>query len=105
MTDTLPDTLTSASTPTPTPAPAPDYSPIEFQLKLEEWRRKAREGTLTVDEMREAVLFMRAGRVHAAAATAKKAAASAAAGTSSPRTLKAKAAAVDSDALLGSLGI
>lgn len=86
-------------------APAPDYSPVEFQMKLEEWRGKAREGTLTVDEMREAVLFMRAGRVHAAATKAKRASTVAAAGTSSPRTLKAKAAAVDSDALLGSLGI
>ena len=104
MTDTLSDTPTSAGAPTPTPAP--DYSPVEFQLKLEEWRGKAREGTLTVDEMREAVLFMRAGRVHAAATKAKRASTAAAAGTSSsPRTLKAKAAAVDSDALLGSLGI
>ena len=103
MTDLLPDITTSAGA-----APAPDYSPVEFQMKLEEWRGKAREGTLTVDEMREAVLFMRAGRVHAAATKAKRAstAAAAAAGTSSsPRTLKAKAAAVDSDALLGSLGI
>lgn len=101
MTDLLPDIPTSAGAPT---APAPDYSPVEFQLKLEEWRGKAREGTLTVDEMREAVLFMRAGRVHAAATKAKRASTTAA-GTSSPRTLKAKAAAVDSDALLGSLGI
>ena len=104
MTDLLPDIPTSASALTSTPAP--DYSPVEFQLKLEEWRGKAREGTLTVDEMREAVLFMRAGRVHAAATKAKRASTGAvAAGTSSPRTLKAKAAAVDSDALLGSLGI
>ena len=89
MTDLLPDTLTSA--------PAPDYSPVEFQLKLEEWRGKARNNQLTVDEMREAVLFMRAGRVHAAVTKAKRAA--------SPKTVKEKAAAVDSDALLGDLGI
>jgi len=86
---------------TVTPTPAPDYSPVEFQLKLEEWRGKARAGQLTVEEMREAVLFMRAGRVHAAATKAKKAAT----GASSPRTIKEKAAAVDSDALLGDLGI
>ena len=103
MTDLLPDIPTSAGAPTPTPAP--DYSPVEFQMKLEEWRGKAREGTLTVDEMREAVLFMRAGRVHAAATKAKRASTAAAGTSSSPRTLKAKAAAVDSDALLGSLGI
>ena len=104
MADTLSDTPTSAGAPTGESPPALDYSPVEFQMKLEEWRGKAREGTLTVDEMREAVLFMRAGRVHAAATKAKRAS-TAAAGTISPRTLKAKAAAVDSDALLGSLGI
>ena len=76
---------------------APTYSPAEFQMKLAEWREKARNNQLTVDEMREAILFMRAGRVHAAQAKAKRAA--------SPRTVKEKAAAVDSDALLGDLGI
>jgi hypothetical protein len=81
-------------------AQPPQYSPVEFQLKLEEWRRKARENTLTVEEMREAVLFMRAGRVHAVQAKEKRAASAKA-----PRTLKEKAAVVDSDALLGELGI
>ena len=94
------DTPTESAVPAAA-APAPDYSPVEFQLKLEEWRGKARAGQLTVEEMREAVLFMRAGRVHAAAVKAKKSGA----GTSSPRTIKEKAAAVDSDALLGDLGI
>lgn len=74
------------------------YSPVEFQLKLEEWRQKAREGKLTTEEMREAILFMRAGRVHAVTEKASRAAAK-------PKTLKDKAAAVDSDALLGELGI
>ena len=77
---------------------APDYSPAEFQMKLAEWREKARQNQLTVDEMREAILFLRAGRVHAAATKAKRA-------TSSPRTLKEKAGEVDSDSLLGELGI
>jgi hypothetical protein len=77
----------------------PDYSPTEFQMKLTEWRDKARNNQLTVDEMREAILFLRAGRVHAATAKAKRTA------SSSPRTLKEKAGAVDSDSLLGELGI
>jgi hypothetical protein len=87
---------------TPTTPVQPDYSPAEFQMKLAEWREKARNNQLTVDEMREAILFLRAGRVHAAVAKATR---TKAAGSSSPRTLKEKAAAVDSDALLGDLGI
>ena len=79
------------------PTSTPSYSPVEFQMKLEEWRQKARDNQLTVEEMREAILFMRQGRVHAAQAKAKRAA--------SPRTTKEKAAAVDSNALLGDLGI
>lgn len=82
-----------------TVAVTPDYSPVEFQMKLEEWRRKARDNQLTIEEMREAILFMRQGRVHAAQMKAKRAA------TGSPRTTKEKAAALDSDALLGELGI
>lgn len=96
------DTPTESAVPAVATAPVPDYSPVEFQLKLEEWRGKARAGQLTVEEMREAVLFMRAGRVHAAATKAKRAATGT---SSSPRTIKEKAAAVDSDALLGDLGI
>jgi hypothetical protein len=89
--------MTEATTTTLTQS---DCSPAEFQMKLAEWREKARNNQLTVDEMREAILFLREGRVHAAAAKAAKTKAS-----SSPRTLKEKAAAVDSDALLGDLGI
>lgn len=85
---------------TTTATPVPDYSPVEFQMKLEEWRQKARDNQLTIEEMREAILFMRQGRVHAAQAKAKRASTS-----SSPRTIKEKAAAVDSDSLLGDLGI
>lgn len=85
----------------PVSAAPSDYSPVEFQLKLVEWREKARNNQLTVEEMREAIMFLRQGRVHAAATKAAKAERKAA----SPRTLKEKAAAVDSDALLGELGI
>jgi hypothetical protein len=51
-------------------------SPIspELQSKIADWRRKATEGTLTLPEMREAILHLRAGRVSAAnaSATAKR---------------------------------
>ncbi len=43
-----------------------------FHLKLAEYRRKAADGTATLAEMREAVAFMRQGRVAAAAASAAK---------------------------------
>lgn len=34
----------------------------ETQTKIAIWRQKARDGTLTMDEMREAVVYMRAER-------------------------------------------
>lgn len=53
----------------------------QTQLKVLEWRQKAREGTLSMDEMREAIKFLRAGRAMTAPATGgsktRKAAASA----------------------------
>lgn len=42
--------------------------PLELQIKFAEWRRKAAEGTITLDEMKEAVLLVRAGRMAASAA-------------------------------------
>ena len=39
--------------------------------KVADWRQKAREGTLTQDEMREAITFLRAERVAMPAAKAK----------------------------------
>lgn len=44
-----------------------------FHAKLAEYRRKAADNTITLDEMREAVKLMRQGRVAAAAASAKRA--------------------------------
>ncbi len=41
-----------------------------FHLKLAEYRRKSADGTITLDEMREAVKLMRQGRVAAAATSA-----------------------------------
>ena len=41
----------------------------ELQSKIAIWRQKAVEGTLTVPEMKEAILALRAGRVSAAHAS------------------------------------
>lgn len=59
------------------------------------WRQKARDGTITVEEMRQAVDAIRKDRIGATAisATSKTKAA----------TAKAKAAPIDSDAMLDSL--
>jgi hypothetical protein len=65
----------------------------EIQAKVAMWRRKSIEGTLSPEEMREAVDLLRAGRTSAAmtAAAAKK------------RTKAAKAI-VSADDLLDELG-
>lgn len=54
--------------------------PLELQSKIASWRLRAAEGTLTLEEMKEAIVHLRAGRLSAAtaAATAKR---SSAAGT------------------------
>ena len=44
--------------------------PLELQAKIASWRLRAAEGTLTLDEMKEAILYLRAGRVQAANASA-----------------------------------
>ncbi len=62
-----------------------------FHLKLAEYRRKAADNTITLEEMREAVKFMRQGRLAAAATSANA------------RTKKAAAPAVNADNLLAEL--
>ena len=42
--------------------------PLELQAKISAWRLRAAEGTLTLEEMKEAVVFLRAGRLGAATA-------------------------------------
>lgn len=42
----------------------------ELQLKIQMWRQKAREGTLTQDEMKEAIAALRKDRGSVAQATA-----------------------------------
>lgn len=44
--------------------------PLELQAKITSWRLRAAEGTLTLDEMKEAIRHLRAGRVSAVAASA-----------------------------------
>lgn len=45
-------------------------SPVSFELsaKIAAWRLKAAEGTLTLEEMKEATKYLRAGRMQAGAA-------------------------------------
>lgn len=64
---------------------------IETQMKVAEWRQKAREGTLSIEESREALRMLREDRVSAGVGTAKAA---------KSRSVKAQAAAVDTSALL-----
>lgn len=63
----------------------------ELQSKITIWRQKAREGTLTPAEMREALQALAQDRVRAAGTSAKA------------RTKKAGKAAVNSDDLLSEL--
>lgn len=66
----------------------------ELQMKMSLWRQKAVEGTLTQDEMREAIALMRAGRAAGQTASAS--------GTS--RRAKAKAEIPSADDMLNELG-
>lgn len=43
--------------------------PLELQAKIADWRLRAADGTLTLDEMKEGVKYLRAGRVSAANAS------------------------------------
>lgn len=42
--------------------------PLELQSKISSWRLKAAEGTLTLEEMKEAITYLRAGRMQASLA-------------------------------------
>ncbi len=47
----------------------------ELQAQLAQWRAKAIDGTLTIDEMRAAIVFLRGDRLgaaHASAASKRK---------------------------------
>lgn len=40
--------------------------PLELQSKISAWRLRAADGSLSLEEMKEAILHLRAGRVAAA---------------------------------------
>jgi len=60
----------------------------ETSAQLQLWRQKAIEGTLTKEEMRDAIILLREDRVRAAATSTKA---------------KAKKVSIDAEALLGEL--
>lgn len=70
-------------------------TPAELTAKVDEWRQKAAAGTLTVEECREALAFLRQGRVAASATSTKARTAKAAAAK--------KAGPINSDDLLSEL--
>lgn len=43
---------------------------VPLSVKIEEWRRMAREGTFSIEEQRAMIIAVRAGRVGAAATSA-----------------------------------
>lgn len=67
---------------------------LETQAQLAAWRRKASDGTLTLEEMRRAVDLMRGDRKNSAQAAA----------SSKSRTAKAKAVVQSADEMLDELG-
>lgn len=74
---------------------ASPYS-LETQARIAVWRQKCLEGTITLEEMREAVAIMRGDRRNAAQANAS--------GTSGARRAKAKAVIPSADDMLDELG-
>jgi hypothetical protein len=68
------------------------YSP-ETQSRIAILRQKATEGTITLDEMREAVVLLRAGRMGAAISSEQA------------RKTRAKKEVRTADQMLGELGI
>lgn len=64
----------------------------ELNAKIAIWRQKQAEGTLTLDEMREAIIALRGGRVSASIASATS------------KAKKAPVVAPSADDLLSELG-
>ena len=67
-----------------------------INMSVQEWRKKAREGALSVEEMKAALAAIRAERQIAGTVSLKS--------TKTKAAAKAKAAPIDSDALLDALG-
>ena len=68
---------------------------VETEFKIKEWREKAAAGTLTLEEMKEAIILLRRGRLAAAEAASKSA--------STAGKAKAKKQPVDAQSLLDGL--
>jgi hypothetical protein len=66
----------------------------EMMNRVAQWRQKAQDGTLTLEEMKVAIVAMREGRLSAATASAE-----------SKAKGRAKAPARSAEDLLGELGI
>lgn len=52
--------------------------PLELQEKVSSWRIRCADGTMTLEEMQEAIKYLRAGRLAAATAPKRKKTAAAA---------------------------
>ena len=70
---------------------------VVIQTNIQLWRSKSRDGTITLDEMRQAISAIRADRVGAGAVSA--------ASTEKKAVAKAKNVPINSDDLLTELGI
>lgn len=46
--------------------------PLELQSKIASWRLRAADGTLSLEEMKEGIVYLRAGRLAASIASVKK---------------------------------
>lgn len=73
-------------------SPSPNLITPETEMKIKLWREKAAAGTLTMDEMKEAIIILRAGRLAASEAASKTA--------STGGKSRAKKTPVDAQALL-----
>lgn len=65
----------------------------DLQVKLAEWRQKAADGTLSVDEMRQIIQALRGDRKNAAVTS------------EAARRTKARSVVKSADELLGELGV
>ena len=57
------------------PPPAVPVISLDLEYKISIWRKKTADSTITLEEMKEAIIALRAGRLSAAEASAKSGAA------------------------------
>lgn len=73
--------------------------------KIQIWRQKSLDGTISLDEMREAIQAIRRERVNAQEKSTTSRTRKAKQGQASEGTTSSKSAPINSDDLLGELGI